>query len=262
MTETSDLGLYSCLVTPYWVPKAGNSDAEYEDACAPRRTVAWNAGQAWRCAVADGATEAAFTAIWAKILVRAFVMGHLDAPEFEAELAPLRAQWVAAVQRSLGDKPVPWYVEEKRRAGAFAAFVGLTLWEGGWSALAVGDCCLFHVRDGELLRSFPLTRADEFGSRPLLVPTNPAREDPGAVRVATGVWRAGDAFLLMSDALAAWFLREHERGNMPWPLPVGRGPDRDGAFAAWIDELRRTHELRNDDVTLVQVETDGLASAF
>jgi len=261
-TDSSILNTVALDVTPFWLPKAGLTDAEYEDACGPRRPMAWQLGDTWRCAVADGATEAAFTGIWAKILVRAYVMERLDDVDFHAQLAPLRAQWRLAVDKSIGGRQLPWYAEEKRRSGAFAALVGLTLWEGGWSALAVGDCCLFQVRDGELLTSFPLDKSSEFGSRPVLVSTNPAREDVAALRVAAGPWRAGDTFYLMSDALAAWFLRQHEQGTLPWPLPLVDGPTREADFAAWIGELRAAREMRNDDVTLVRVETHDLAFAF
>ncbi len=120
---------------------------------------------------------------------------------------------------------------------------------------------MFQVRDGQLLTSFPIATSGEFGSHPVLVPTNPAREDFAALRVAVGPWQPGDVFLLASDALAAWFLREHERGTLLWPLPLVDGRERDAVFAAWIDELRRAHALRNDDVTLVRVETHELASS-
>src|SRR5262249_8616938 len=70
-----------------------------------------------------------------------------------------QARWWAEVQA----KPQPWYVEAKVNAGAFAALAGLTLdADGGWHALAVGDCCVFHVRDDALLRAFPIVSAAQF----------------------------------------------------------------------------------------------------
>ncbi len=261
----------SCArVTPFWAPKAGSTDDEYEDACIPRRVAEWSAlhgaEREWRCAVADGATEAAFTGIWAKILVRAYAAGDLCAEDFWEGLRPLRQKWVQAVNRSTAGRPMPWYLEEKRRAGAFAALAGLTLPDNWWTALAQGDSCLFQLRAGELLYAFPVRRSADFGSRPALVPTSPAREDRRALRVTTGEWRRGDTFLLMSDALAAWFLRGIEQGAPRWPLPDALGAsaeaERTPAFAEWIAGLRDAHVLRNDDVTLVWVKTDGLAAAF
>jgi hypothetical protein len=268
-----------CRVTPLWLPKAGQPEAEYEDACAPRRASEWDAGAGlWRCAVADGATEAADSAIWAKMLVRAYAAGALDPEAFAAGLAPLRARWAAAIAAAGAGRPLPWYLEEKRRAGAYAALVGLTLdaCRRSWSALAVGDCCLFHLRAAELLYSFPLRAASDAGSRPVLIASRPARDVRRALRITAGDWQPGDVFLLASDALAVWFLRAWEQGGQPWPLPpalataFGLGPDGRGAspgaaraaFAEWVAELRGARALRDDDVTLVCVQTDALAAAL
>ena len=60
----------------YWMPKAGNSEAEYEDSFWPR----FLDGESnnFRFAVADGATEASFSGIWARQIVRAFGKGFED----------------------------------------------------------------------------------------------------------------------------------------------------------------------------------------
>src|SRR5262249_61547162 len=91
--------------------------------------------------------------------------------------------------------PRPWYMEEAlSRGGAFAPFLGLVLepnpdgpapWK--WQAHAVGDSCLFLVRRGEPVLSFPLAHSAEFGSTPRLVgsrphPPRPAPAPGGAPR--------------------------------------------------------------------------------
>jgi hypothetical protein len=106
-----------------------------------------------------------------------------------------------------------------------------------------------------LRTSFPLARAADFDATPYLVGS---RSDPhevaGRAAVATGTWEPGDGFLLMSDALARWFLAEGEAGRRPQDeidgLPDQGHPD---AFRAWVDDLRRDRGLRNDDTTLVRV---------
>ena len=61
-----------------------------------------------------------------------------------------------------------------------------------------------------------------------------------------------DRLLLMTDALAHWFLVEAEMGRRPWAaLARLTTPEQ---FAAFIDCLRAGGALRNDDVTLVNVE--------
>ena len=64
--------------------------------------------------------------------------------------------------------------------------------------------------------------------------------------------RERDRILLMTDALAQWFLAETEMGRRPWAA-LGRltTPEQ---FSAFVDCLRAGGAMRNDDVTLVSLE--------
>jgi hypothetical protein len=234
--------------------KAGNTADEYEDAYWPERPVDRDIG-AVRCAVADGATETSFAAPWARLLVRAYCRGHLSPRALPRRLPELRAQWRQAVCA----RPLPWYAEEKVRAGAFAAVAGLTIWQDHqgirWSSAALGDCCVFQVRDDELLTTFPVIQLSDFSSRPRLLSSNsePAAESP-RLTTAAGHAAEGDVFFLMTDALAAWFLARHEGGEWPWRrLHCSEAFD-GRSFADWIDRLRMEKEIRNDDVTLLTLQ--------
>ena len=68
---------------------------------------------------------------------------------------------------------------------------------------------------------------------------------------ARGRWRPGDRFLLMTDALAQWFLRRNEQGERPAAeiAELLGAADPAAAFADWIERMR-AQDLRNDDVTL------------
>ncbi|MBV9578086.1 MAG: protein phosphatase 2C domain-containing protein [Chloroflexi bacterium] len=192
--------------------KDGSTRAEYEDA------IAWSRRHR-RFAVADGASASAFARRWAELLVRAYVTGRLASESLEADLVPLQQQWSAEVEA----RELPWYAVEQARRGAFAALVGLTLDERGtWSALAVGDACLFQVRAGQLQTALPLDDPAAFGNNPLLLGSRAAantclRAD-GAIVASAGTWEAGDTFLLMSDALAASFLHRHRQLQFEPPL--------------------------------------------
>ena len=61
----------------------------------------------------------------------------------------------------------------------------------------------------------------------------------------------------MTDALAQWFLHAQEDGDKPWNAlaPLLSAPQPEQLFAAWVEELRSDGSLRNDDVTLIAVET-------
>src|SRR2546427_3485770 len=156
----------------FWSPKAGNQESEYEDAFWPERPLISRKNVTFRFAVGDGATETSFSGIWAKQLVRAFCKGELEGKEFPQRLSLLREKWHRIVSR----KPMPWYAEEKIRSGAFAAILGLVLndssepgEDGKWNALAIGDSCVFQLREKELVASFPIQSSDQFNNSPVLL---------------------------------------------------------------------------------------------
>ncbi len=236
------------------MPKAGCSQAEYEDA------TAWSS-RARRFAVADGASASAFARLWAQLLVRAYVGGHLDSESLEADLAPIQSRWSSQVDQ----RPLAWYAQEQARRGAFAAMVGLTLHDdASWSALAVGDCCVFHVRDDSLLTAFPLSESRAFDNRPLLLGSraeaNATLRACGAIRRMHGAWQPGDTFLLMSDALASALLGRIEAYACPplASLSFERSP---AGFRRWVRNMRAEQRLRNDDVSLLWLDPGPSAGA-
>jgi len=249
------------IVQPLWLPKLGNRPEQYEDACWPRRRLCREA-QLCRFAIADGATESAFSGLWARMLVRAFVRGKLGAPDETLVLARLQREWLRQVTRT----ELPWYLEEKVYRGAFSSLTGLTLacdasglTEGVWSATAVGDSCLFQISDGRLALAWPIDRSDLFGSRPVLV----ASVSIGNVKLGehvksiSGNWRTGDEFYLMTDAIGSWFIREVEGGRAAADL--AREVDSIGgqaSFEKWVAGLHESRKLRNDDITLLRIRVD------
>jgi len=229
--------------------KDSNEPDEYEDA------FAGNAA-AGRFAVADGASESSFASLWAKLLVEGFIAAR--GRTTLNWLAPLQKRWAEAVDHLELD----WFGEEKRDQGAFATFLGLVVQkpqsaEGRWLAIAVGDCCLFQVRQNSLLASFPLHRSADFGNRPpLLCSRAVGRNVWWQANRAAGKWQRGDRFFLMSDALAEWFLRRHEHQRKPWDSLDGRlvEPNGTAALTAYVEQLRGKEELNNDDVTLLIID--------
>jgi hypothetical protein len=238
----------------FWVPKHGASRAEYEDA------LAWSQKRG-RFAVADGASASAFARRWAQLLVHAYVDGNLQADSLESDLAPLQHRWSSSVD----GRALPWYAVEQARRGAFAALAGLSVQPNGeWRALAVGDSCIFQVREGAVVSAVPLSDVDAFDNRPLLLGSRPLANtglrDAGAIVTATGEWLPGDTFLLMSDALAASFLQQSQQASDD-ALNVLAFDASAGGFREWIGELRAERRLRNDDVSLLwlALPTDAAA---
>ena len=235
--------------------KAGNARSEYEDAWAVRGS---DSPTRCRVAVADGATESSFSALWAALLVESFVRGRSHGPDFFKHLGAIRRLW----RRKIRGRPLAWYAAEKARRGAYAAFVGASLnaVNHGWRAVAIGDCCLLHVTGAPpnraLAKAFPLTRSEEFGSSPFLVGSMKKNDDDPLphVRVTEGVLEANDILFFASDALAAWLLRRAERGEPAWDAIEGIRTRED--FEALVAQARED-KTRNDDMTLVRLQRNG-----
>jgi hypothetical protein len=244
----------------FWMPKAGNTLAEYEDAFWPRYELIRESGPV-RLAVADGATETSFSGLWARLLVSSFGRGRLMPDSFPAEIQRIRRVWRHAV----GQKPLPWYAEEKLRSGAFSSLLGLTLLApeipvestGEWQATAIGDSCLLQARHGALVCSFPFSHSDEFNSRPRLLSSLDGDDSADlALANVSGRWQAGDSFYLMTDALAAWSLRRLESNDDVFERLNSLQIQTD--FESLVEQLRSTRDgdgvplLKNDDVSLVR----------
>ena len=237
----------------YQTVKRGNRDDEMDDA------YRMNPGRG--CfALADGASESSFAGLWANSLAERFV-AEPPAPSdsWEEWLAPARDRWREDVDR----REMPYYAVDKAAYGAFSTHLGFEMFaDNTWKARAVGDSCLFHVRKDELLLSFPLTAISEFGTAPDLLSSRiiPDRSASAGSRIE-GEWQRGDRFLLMTDALACWFLQEvMNHTSCRSLMKTLRCPD-PAAFSERMAELRRDKILKNDDVTLVIVEPVGPSGA-
>ncbi len=234
----------------FCVPKRDSSALEYEDAAAAAPGLN-------TFAIADGATDSSFAGLWAQLLVDEFV--RAPASDWRSWLPPLQQRW----EERVGKQPLPWYAEAKLRQGAFATFLGVVIdnanGQGGkcWHGVAVGDCCLFQIRQQNLHGVFPNYCSDDFNNNPSLVGSRmPAQMlvDKKRLQTHTSAWQDGDQLWLMTDALAKWFLVQQEADQNPWAtvdrvLRTASSQD----FAAWIDALRHAREIRDDDVTLLAV---------
>jgi hypothetical protein len=237
----------------FLVVKGGNPPEHNEDA------VAFDLARR-RFAISDGATTTGFARLWSHLLVDHFV-SHADAgPDAWSRWLPTAQQsWLDALR----DVSIPWYGQDQFQRGAFATFLAIVLHDGegkacDWHAEAIGDSCLFHTRGDRLLCSFPLDNSSQFDSLPRLVGSRSlvdevARERSHSLR---GSAQPLDRVWLVSDALAHWCLAQMESASPPWhELTSFLDPaSPDERFAGWIEHVRATRGLRNDDVVLLAIE--------
>ena len=191
----------------HWLPKAGNTEVEYEDAFACSCKVSDNAGgkgcsqehqvqlseghfqhsevqlrseDTFQVAIADGATESTWAKSWAQHLVKAYVHEPFSSLS-EVYQRNIHQTWFQEQLDQIRKNPPPippWILEEGLRRGAYATLLGVefSYQDGSWycQAFAVGDCCLFHIRGDRLIKAFPLDSPDAFNSTPVLISTRPS----------------------------------------------------------------------------------------
>ena len=228
----------------FQVPKGGNRPDELEDAVAGDPALGL-------FAIADGASDSLCADVWASLLTTEFTAHppvHLA--DWPVWLAPLRRRW----WEDVSSRKLSWPAEHKLAAGAAATLVGLRIETNAtWTASAVGDSCLFQLRGAELVVRFPITHSDQFDNHPPLIYTRPGRTElqPRELR---GGFQPGDQIWLMTDALAHWFLKQTEIGDLPGPqLESLFGLSSPDGLAAELAQLRRTRGLRNDDISCVLI---------
>lgn len=241
------------ITRQFVLPKEGSAADECEDAVAL-------SADASRFAVADGATEAFDARRWAVRLAETWV-GAKRAPLTIEEFRPWLAEQGEWLRASWEGRKLSWYAEEKRRAGSFAAFVGLRLEVRGrgarWDAVALGDSCLVQTRAGRVETAMPVSTHEAFNSTPPLVPSNETVREVALARLvnARGEAERGDVFLLMSDALSAWYFESQANGD-------GRAARFDSLLAASENESlaqllrgeRESKRMKDDDVAVVRVQ--------
>jgi len=248
--EVPQLDYFFELIQSFSVQKAGNELAECEDIW----HYAERDGQI-SIALSDGATESSFAREWAKELVTAFVNRHSSHTQVakcldKDWLLPLQTAW----KQWLANQNLSWFAKRKAGEGAFATFLSLEIFPDLiWKSLAVGDSCLFVVRDRDrqLQGSFPLQNSHEFNHRPRLIGTHTEVADI-RVNQANGIAELGDRFYLTTDAIACWIFKQIEAKQDPW-VKLGEIVTQD-EFANWVNKLRDCHEIANDDTTLLCLE--------
>ena len=239
----------------FQVVKAGNEPDQCDDAAEFRLPVST---APLRAAVADGATEAMLSGLWARCLVRAASRTPLSLST-HVMLERARGYWQSERTAYLAERerndPLKWYEETGLARGSMAALCWVEFQasrfsrKGTYAAAGVGDVCLFHTRRGGLLDSFPLGVGAKFGNRPALLATDKAAAPP-AFETKSGSWRSGDILLLASDALADWLLA-HAADRAVWAMITGMRSD--SSFSKFVAATRDGGDLRNDDVTMLLI---------
>lgn len=233
------------------VPKPGSQPDQCEDAFGYSEASSL-------AAVCDGAGTAFEARSWARLLARRFIehppLGGSD-EELLDWLDTVSGQWSQSIQW----QTLNIYEELKADSGSAATLIGLQLTPsprqaatGTWRCLAMGDSCLFQVRNGQLIVAVPIQRAADFGVHTPLLSTKRDSNLKSIGRRVTeeGTWAEGDIFFLVTDAVAQWFLRMYEQGGTPWNDLAALDESR---FRDFVHDAQARRLMRQDDATALMV---------
>jgi hypothetical protein len=211
-----------------------------------------------RVAIADGASGSLHAGLWAEILVKWFCGGRIAIDARKWPTARLARRWKAETHSRLAKQykdGLPWYLESKLDQPAQAAFVGLEVSsgmdqvQGTYQAIGAGDSCLIHVHHDRVLTTWPLSNPESFDNDPELIAASAHEEPAKRLKYVSGNLESGDRLYLLTDAIAAWFLRNADTGAEI----LDRHLSDPEAFRKWLATQRQEQAIKNDDVTIVRL---------
>jgi len=244
-------------IAHFTMPKVGEQETDIQDACyySRDRTVV---------AIADGASTSLWPREWANLLVEHFCHHNQDSiasiyEQWEEWLRPLQEQWRQQSLKIKKDPTIPWYAQgSKDKDHGSATFVGLKLRQQNqagkkiWEALAVGDSCLFQIKaNSDELVAFPVDKSEQFTTVTNCFHSLPEYKSyPPAFR--ENFYEEGDIFLLATDALAEWIIKDYENATSRWKKLISVATQEE--FTTFISQLRDDRLIKNDDTTLLRLK--------
>ena len=238
----------------YWYPKDAGCELAYEDSY-------WIRHDSGRVAVADGVSSTIFSRSWANLLTRSVTACPPDINDpvaLETWLSPLKAEW----KKTFDIRTLDWAQRGKLKeyGGGSATLLWIEMScddsdqpEAGpykICGFSIGDCCLFHIRQGELLKVFPIESLSDFGLDPK---TLTATKKFDAEQVTFETWESecevGDLIVLATDAIAQWFYRQIDRGDeIDWHAFDQLSSEE---WESCVRQMRNEDKMRHDDTTLL-----------
>lgn len=240
-------------VRSFTMSKLGNKPQDCED------YFSWNPGR-MKFAMADGASTSIFSDIWARELARAAVecdgsiVESIDG-SVEPMLRSARKAWYTSIKWN----SLPWFLRNKAVSGSYST---LTLMQMAplassyrYSAYAVGDTCLFKIKNGRIESSFPILSPEEFSISPKLVWSGKGSPLPQDIRLQVpafqrheGILQPGEMLILSTDGVSKWLMETGRVEDIV--MRINNPPDIKKFLTGEINSRR----MRNDDVAISLIE--------
>ena len=239
-------------VLGFRMSKLGNRSTDCED------FYSWDLAR-MKFAMADGASSSIFSDIWARSLTQAAMDVNLsldDSPDslLSSVMKAARKNWYGSIQWA----GLPWFLRNKSVSGSHSTLLLMQAWPLAssyrYSAVAVGDTCMFVLKGQKVEDSFPLKQYSDFGNTPSLVWSGKGSPISANVRMAlpkysaiSGTIAPGSTVILATDAVSKWIL-EHGK-----PQEILEVMGNDHAMKGFISREINARRMRNDDTAIVAI---------
>lgn len=227
-------------------------------------------------AVSDGVGSTIFANLWSQCLVDQYLDEPLsDNDGFEVEY------WVQRARGRFRPPPaqtLPYFSQEAFRQGSAATLAALQFHPAKavpraaaaeepaqpaakYTAMAAGDSCVLHYREGRLLKTLPRSSAGEFSKLPICLPTQGYQAQWWrSVTRHDGDVFPGDVLILATDAVAAWLLADEEKLR-PERFKMLVCQTRE-SWPEFVGVLRRAFLIQDDDSTALVVHVQDVAGCL
>jgi hypothetical protein len=243
-------------IRTFQIPKFGNSIIECEDKFA----VSSEDDEVLKIAISDGATESLFSDLWAKSLVDTFIKNQQDRDILDPSyIASIAEQFVNGAIIQIQGMPATrhWFMYEKLDRGTHATLAGIEFINDNKFCLitTIGDSCIFWKnKSDDVVNMQPSLKPDEFSSFPQSIcHLSSTWQNLSSKIIQQEIALNNDntnlEILLCTDALACWLSGILEKQPSIWDEVFGLSNSTD--FTNFIAQLRNSHAMKNDDVTLV-----------
>jgi hypothetical protein len=203
-------------------------------------------------AISDGVTNSVHSGALARLLVAKWAEQPADSVDAlgGAWLKKVQADWSQETAKLPGNNA--WFNVGQR---GDATFLGARLVERAagtkLEVKGIGDSMVFVVRKGQLSKSFPFERSDQFTNVVKTIPSKGNLEAP----LSEVAWdmEEGDEVFMTTDALGKWTFTELEAGRDPFPrLREPRSHDAWTTFVANAQAGGAGATMDVDDAALVR----------
>jgi serine/threonine protein phosphatase PrpC len=208
-------------------------------------------------ALSDGAGTASFSRQWSSALTKWLVENPItDFTEcavlawFENSAKNLYKAWRDHIPPF---DELPYYGQNSLMEGSQATLLYVRVEQDLLKVFAVGDSCLYLVREGELITAFPISASEDFNYSPALIHTSTRilPNNQGALKFFQAECHPGDWIFMATDALACWIQTQVESGQSVWDELVKIRDDH--SLTDLVRRLRQEKSIHNDDVTLISL---------